>query len=166
MRKPIRVALFASALAPAMVVLSIKHLAHPDPPSEAIYWLIAGAVAMILPLLIVKALAQRAEVMPVTVKKVESLEWPMLVAVIGYVVPLIGMTYSQLSMILIFAVAVLSAIDAIPFHPVLHLFKYRFYKAEIGGGVTSWLIARRRILNASSVRKVREVAPGLIMEEL
>lgn len=165
MKKPIRVALFASALAPAMVILSIKHLFQPDPPSEAVYWLVGGALALILPLLIIRALLQRAEVLPVAVKKVESLEWPMFVAAVGYMIPLVGMTFDQLTLILVLAIAALAALDSIPFHPVLHLFRFRFYKAELAGGVVYWLITRRRVLDASSITKVREVAPGLIMEE-
>jgi len=165
-RKFLQVGLFASALAPALIVLACKNFYQVGPTLEAFCWFIAGTVACMLPLLIIAAASKKCEVMPASVKKVEQLDWPLVVAIGTYFVPLLRVDFSALAVVLLLAVIVLSAVDAIPFHPVLRAFKYRLYKAEVGGNVYVVLISRRNIRDASSVKNIRELTPGFIMEDV
>lgn len=166
LRTPFRLALYASSFAPAMVVLAIKHLFQPAVPQETFYWLAAGVLAFILPLLVIKAVSSMTQSVPVNVRKVESLEWPMVLAVVSYLLPLLDVSFAQMGAVLFVAVIVLSAVDVVPFHPVLHLFRYRFYKVEIDAGMVSVLVTRRKIIDAASIKKVRQISNGLIMEDL
>lgn len=168
MRKVLATAFFTSALAPAVVVIAAKSMWNLGATLEAVCWLVAGAIACAFPLLIVRAVAQRAESVPVQIKKVEPLEWPMMVAVVAYLIPLVvkDLSFNQVAVIVLVASILLSAIDAMPFHPVLHMFRYRFYKAELANSVTYWLIVRGRILDPSRIAKVKNVTPGLIMEDV
>ncbi|WP_139120009.1 hypothetical protein [Xanthomonas graminis] len=168
MRKTLQTAFFTSALAPAVIVIAAKSLWKIGPTLEAVCWLVAGAVACVLPLLIIKGVAKHAELLTIEVKKVEPLEWPLLAAIVAYIFPLVlkDLSFSQVAMVVLVAASLLSAVDALPFHPVLHFFRYRFYKAEVGSNVTCWLVVRERIIDPSRIKRVREIAPGLIMEDV
>ena len=168
MRKILRTVYFTSALAPAVVVMSAKHMWQLGPTVEIVSWMFAGLIGCAVPLLIVKAIYQRSEVLPVTIRKAEPVEWPLFVATFTYLIPLGfgGLTFEQLAFIIGLAALMLSAIDAVPFHPILHAFRYRFYKVEIENSMTYWLVARSRILDPARIKRVREIAPGLIMEDV
>lgn len=167
MKKSIKSAFFLTAFAPAVVVLALKKIYALGPNVEILSWLIAGGIACILPILIAKAITRKSERMPISIKKIESLEWPLLLFIAAYLAPLTTNmeSFQVLAVGMVVAAVILSAVDAIPLHPVLHACNYRFYKAEGSNGVVYTLITRRPIRTAEDIKLIRVISPSLIMEE-
>jgi hypothetical protein len=166
MNRIIRTVLFVSAFAPAVLVSVALQVIDRGLGPEMLAWFVAGLLACLLPFLVMAAVAQRAEQIPFSAKKIESQDWLLVVFVVSYFIPLITRV-SDLSVfvpIFICAAIVLSSIDTIPCHPVLHLFRYRFYKVEGANGMVYTMITRRKILTADDVRKVRQISTHLLME--
>ncbi|ENA26485.1 hypothetical protein HMPREF1487_09656 [Pseudomonas sp. HPB0071] len=55
-------------------------------------------------------------------------------------------------------------ISNIPSHPILYLFKYRFYKVESDDGMVYILISNRKILSPKSITSVKKISDGMLME--
>lgn len=162
----VRTILFLSAFAPAVLVSAVIHVTDVGDASEAIGWIAASVLACVLPLLITIAAAQQSEIIPFTAKKVESQDWLLVGFTISYFVPLI-VKVDHLHMFLpiaILAAILLATLDAIPCHPVMHLFRYRFYKVEGANGTVYTLISRRRILAASNIKSVQQLSALLLLE--
>lgn len=104
--------------------------------------------------------------MPFEAKKVESQDWLLVVFVFSYFIPLITKTtdFGLIALIFFIGAVLLSTLEAIPCHPLLQLFRFRFYKVEGKNGFVYVFISRRRILTATEITKVRQLTPQLLMD--
>lgn len=162
----IRTIFFLSAFAPAALVSALLHLWDVGETTEVVGWIIASSIACVIPFLLLNAATQLSAQLPFSAKKVESQDWLLIVFVVSYFIPLVTKIQDRQVFILIFGAAaiVLSTMDALPCHPVMHLFRYRFYKVEGANGMIYTLITRRRLLTAADIKHVRQLSPILLME--
>lgn len=166
MNQILRSLLFASSLAPAILVSALAQLSSVGATYQVLGWIAASTLACLLPLLVMVEASRRSAVLAFSAKKVESQDWLIVAFVVSYFVPLITKIGSLevLGWILLIAFVLASTLDAIPVHPVLHLFRYRFYKVEGSNGTVYILITRRPLLSAADIKKVRQLSPQLLMD--
>ena len=162
----IRTLFFLSAIAPA-VVLSGAAQVYKHGGTTLVYgWIAAGAIACVFPFLIIRAAATQTEALAFSAKKVDSQDWLLVVFVVSYFIPLISNLedLQVLALVAIVAAILLATLDAIPCHPMLHVFRYRFYKVEGVNGMVYTLISRRKLLSAADIRSVRQLSTQLLLE--
>lgn len=167
MNTTIRTLFFLSAFAPAVVLAAAAQVYKNGGSAEAYGWIAAGAIACAFPLLIVKAAVTQAERLAFSAKKVESQDWLLVVFVVSYFVPLVSslQDLGVLALLTVVAAVVLTTLDAIPCHPVLHVLRYRFYKVEGTNGMVYTLISRRKILSSADIKSVRQLSSQLLLED-
>ena len=166
MNTVIRSLFFVSAFAPAVFVSALLQLVEVGGTEAVFSWVSASILACLLPLLILMAASRQSEELRFVAKKVDSQDWLVVVFVVTYFVPLVTKIQDLNVFVPIFLVAsvILATLDAIPCHPVLHLFKFRFYKVEAANGMVYTLITRRCILSASDLQTVKQLSPQLLLE--
>lgn len=162
----LRTLFFLSAIAPAVVLAAAAQIYKSGASAQAYGWIAAGALACGFPLLIIKAAASQAQRLVFTAKKVESQDWLLVVFVVSYFIPLISNVgeLHVLALVIVVAATLLATLDAIPCHPMLHLFRYRFYKVEGANGLVYTMISRRRLLSAADIKSVRQLSSQLLLE--
>jgi len=162
----IRTLLFTSALSPAVLISAALRWQNTGADTEVFGWIAASALMCLLPLLIVKAAEKQAATLPFAAKKIESQDWLLVVFVVSYFVPLIARIDNLPVFAGIFLIAgvLLATLEAVPCHPVLHAFRYRFYKVEGSNGTVYTYIAHRRLLSAADIKLVRQLSPQLLMD--
>lgn len=91
----------------------------------------------------------------------------MVVFVVSYFIPLVTKLEDLqiLALISVVAAVILATVEAIPYHPILHVFSYGFYKVEGANGMVYILISRRRLLSAVDIKSVRQLSPQLLLLE-
>ncbi|MEN9902246.1 MAG: hypothetical protein RL651_910 [Pseudomonadota bacterium] len=166
MNTVIRSLFFASAFAPAVLVSAFLQLVEVGGTVVVFSWIFASTLTCLLPLLIIKAASRQSEQLQFVAKKIDSQDWLVVVFVVTYFIPLVTKIQDLQVFVPIFLVAsvILATLDAIPCHPVLHLFRFRFYKIEAVNGMVYTLIARRRILSSSDLQTVKQLSPQLLLE--
>lgn len=165
MNSVVRILLFVSALAPAALVAALAQARSIGTTRDVVSWIVASCLACLLPLLLVQLAARSAERLPFAAKKVESQDWLLVGVVVSYFLPLalkITDLWTFVPIVLLAAV-LLATLDAIPCHPVLHVFRYRFYKVEGSNGIVYTMISRRPLLTASDIRVVKQLTPQLLL---
>lgn len=162
----IRTLFFLSAIAPAVVLSAAAQLWKQGESIETYGWIAAGALACVFPFLVIRAVARQIEVLAFSAKKIDSQDWLLVVFVVSYFIPLITKLEDLQTLALISAVAalLLATLEAIPCHPLLHAFRYKFYKVEGANGMVYTLITRRRLLSAADIQSVRQLSPQLLLE--
>ena len=162
----LRTAFFLSAFAPALVVSVAANTYTYGFQDQLLPILAVGALGCVLPFLILVALGQRGAELAFQAKKVESQDWMLVAFVVSYFIPLVAnlKDYSTFVLIMIAAALLLATIEALPCHPLLHLFRYRFYKVEATNGIVYTVITRRRILSAADLKAVREISATMLLE--
>jgi hypothetical protein len=162
----IRTLFFLSAIAPAIVLAAAAQVYKSGGSAEAYGWFGAGALACLLPFLIIRAGLTQAQRLPFTAKKVESQDWLLVVFVVSYFIPLVSnlQDLHVLALVVVVAAVLLATLDAIPCHPMLHVFRYRFYKVEGANGMVYTLISRRKLLSAADIKSVRQLSLQLLLE--
>lgn len=163
----IRTIFFASALAPVALVAALVQLNSVGGTRDVICWIVASCLGCLLPLLIAHLAAQSAEKLPFSAKKIESQEWLLVSMIAGYFLPLVVKIDDLWSFvpIILLAAAILATLDAIPCHPVLHVWRYRFYKVEGNNGIVYTVISKRRLLTAADIKTVRQLSAQLLLVE-
>jgi len=162
----IRTLFFVSAIAPAVVVSGAAQIYKHGELNQTFGWIAAGALACVFPFLVIRAAATQAEKLTFVAKKVDSQDWLFVAIVVSYFIPLISnlQDLQVLALIVVVAAALLATLDAIPCHPVLHVFRYRFYKVEGVNGMVYTLISRRKLLSAADIKTVRQLSTQLLLE--
>ena len=162
----IRTLFFLSAIAPAVVLSAAAQIYKQGGTTGAYGWFAAGALACVFPFLVIRAAAAQTAVLAFRAKKIDSQDWLLVVFVVSYFIPLITKLEDLQMLALISAVAavLLATLEAIPCHPMLHVFRYRFYKVEGDNGMVYTLISRRRLLSAADIKSVRQLSPQLLLE--
>ncbi|MFA9275626.1 MAG: hypothetical protein ACEQSE_12215 [Candidatus Aquirickettsiella gammari] len=161
----LRTLLFASSLAPAILIGAAAQIWNVGTNFEVYCWIAASALTCLLPLLVAVEASKRTAQTPFVAKKIESQDWLLVVFVVSYFVPLVTKISNLQTLGLIFLVAAVLAatLEAIPVHPVLHLFRYRFYKVEGDNGVVYVMITKRKLLSAKDIKTVQQLSPQLLM---
>lgn len=162
----IRTIFFLSAIAPAVVVSAAAQIYKHGGSTQAYGWIAAGALACVFPFLVIRAATSQAEVLAFRAKKIDSQDWLFVAIVVSYFIPLISKLedLQVLALILVVAAVLLATIDAIPCHPMLHVFRFRFYKVEGENGMVYILISRRRLLSVADIKSVRQLSTQLLLE--
>lgn len=166
MNAVIRTLFFLSAIAPAIVLSAAAQIYKHGGSTPAYGWIAGGALACLFPFLVLRAAAAQTEVLTFHAKKVESQDWLLVVFVVSYFLPLISnlQDLEVLALIAVVGAILLATLDAIPCHPLLHVFRYRFYKVEGANGMVYTLISRRRLLSAADIKTVRQLSTQLLLE--
>lgn len=168
MRNWLKTVLFASALSPTLISIAAVRFWENGFSADVAYYFLAGISGSCCSLLILRALWRNGESIKITVKKIEANDVLMLGAFASYVLPIIGkaseITVGAVAMIFAVAVIILWMSSAVLPHPVLRVFRYRFYKAESDTGVVYTLIARRELLNPQDIKQVRRISSFMLME--
>ena len=162
----IRTLFFLSAIAPAVVVSAAVHLYKKGGSNDTYGWVAAGALACVFPFLVIRAAVTQTASLDFSAKKIDSQDWLLVVFVVSYFIPLITKLedLQMLALISIIAAVLLATLEAIPCHPILHVFRYRFYKVEGVNGMVYTLISRRSLLSAADIKSVRQLSPLLLLE--
>ncbi len=161
-----RTLFFLSAIAPAVVLSAAAQVYKHGGSTQAYGWIAGGALACMFPFLVIWAAAAQTEVLAFSAKKVESQDWLLVVFVVSYFIPLVSnlQDLEVLALIAVVAAVLLATLDAIPCHPMLHVFRYRFYKVEGANGIVYTLISRRQLLSAAEIKSVRQLSTQLLLE--
>lgn len=162
----LRTILFASSLAPVVLISACAQVYTTGGSLNAYYWIAASGLTCLLPLLAMIEAGRRSEVIPFRAKKIESQDWLLIVFIASYFIPLVTKVTSleTLACIFVISAVLLATLEAIPAHPVLHAFRYRFYKVEGENGTVYTMITQRRLLKASDIKTVRQISPQFLMD--
>lgn len=162
----LRTLLFASSLAPAVLIAALAHWYTAGSTAAVFGWIAASGLTCLLPILAMIEAGRRTAVIPFKAKKIESQDWLLFVFIASYFVPLVTKVASLelLACVFVIAAVLLATLEAIPAHPVLHFCRYRFYKVEGENGVVYTMITRRRILKASDIKTVKQLSPQLLLD--
>lgn len=168
MRNALKTLLFLSAFSPALLSIAISRTVNDGYGPEALFYALAGFAGIACGYLILEASLRFGELIPFKAKKIESTDSALLAVVVSYIIPF----YSKASDITVATILTLLAIGGVVFwftgavipHPVLRLFKFRFYKVESEAGVVYTLIAKRDLLTPNAVKSVRKISNSMLME--
>lgn len=169
MRNWLKMTLFVSAFSPTLLVLGGVRWYELGTADGVVYQLILISIlGTALPFLIIRWLISEAESFSFRARKVEAADYFLLVFVASYFIPLVAkvaemdFVYSLLLVFVGFLVA--WVVSSIPSHPLLYLFKYRFYKVESDEGMVYMLISRRDISSPKSIGFVKKISSGMLLE--
>ena len=161
--------LFVSAFSPTLLALAgVRYFS--SGLDTIFYQLVAvSIIGMFLPFFILAWVTNESEGINFTAKKVESADYFLLVFLASYTAPVvmkvaeINFAITSIIVALIFVAAWL--ISNIPSHPILYIAKFRFYKVESNNGMVYILIARRQIRDPKSIKLVKQISSGMLMEQ-
>ncbi len=125
-------------------------------------------IGMFLPFLILAWIRRETESINFKAKKVESADYFLLVFIASYTAPVImkmaEIDFAVTSLIVGIIFIVAWVVSNIPSHPVLYIAKFRFYKIESENGMVYMLITRRQIRSPQSIKSVKQISSGMLME--
>jgi len=169
MRNWLKTLLFVSSFSPTLLVLAgVRYYSIGTLDSMVIQLSIISIMGMSLPFLILILVKKESQRVRFSAKKVESADYYLLVFLGSYASPVvmkiaeIDFLMTVITISLIFIVAWF--VSNIPSHPILYLFRYRFYKVESGDGMVYTLITRRIIRSPSDVTQVMKLSSAMLME--
>jgi dipeptide/tripeptide permease len=156
---------FGSMLAPALIASCIKRI-HENSGFDIITLslLASSSILFLLPLLLIKGIRKTRERVKIKATKIESNEWIMILACISYLIPLWrDLGPENIACIVFIASIILTTLESIPYHPTLHLFKYKFYKAEISGKSVT-IITKGPKQSPNEINEVHIISTSLYIE--
>lgn len=169
MRNWLKTILFVSSFSPTLLVLAgVRYYSIGKLDSLVIQLSIISVIGIVLPFLILALVRKEAQRVNFSAKKVESADYYLLVFLGSYASPVvmkiaeIDFLMAVITIGLIFVVAWF--VSNIPSHPILYLFKFRFYKVESSDGMVYALITRRIIRSPSNVTRVMKLSSAMLME--
>jgi len=170
MNSVLRTLLFVSAFAPVGFSLAWVRYSIEGWSTSVAQMLTIGAFGTWLPYLILKWLAQRGEVLPFKAKKVEDAGFMLFAFVFSYFSPILlkaaGLDFETAAWGIGLAGVILWLIPSIPAHPVLRLFKIKFYKVESESGMVYTLISRDEIRSPSDVKRVHVISSAMLFKAI
>jgi hypothetical protein len=169
MRNWLKTLLFVSSFSPTLLVLAgVRYFSVGNLDSLVIQLSIISIIGISLPFLILTLVKKEAQRINFSAKKVESADYYLLVFLGSYASPVV-MKIAEIDFFmagiiigLIFVVAWL--ISNIPSHPILYLFKYKFYKVESSDGMVYTLMTKRVIRSPGDVTRVMKLSSAMLME--
>ncbi|KIF51453.1 hypothetical protein [Vibrio owensii] len=169
MRNSLKTIFFLSSFSPTLLALAIvRYLISGD--DILFYQLIfVFLLGIVLFFLIFKLVKNQGERISFNAKKVESTDYFLLVFLAAYAAPIVmrmvELNFKVISIILTLLLVTLWVLQYIPFHPLMYLFKYRFYKTKSDSGVVYTLISKRNIRDPKTVKQVISISDSMIMEK-
>jgi len=158
-----------SSFSPTLLVISgVRYYSTGTIDTLIIQLAIISILGVALPFLILAWLRAEAESLSFKAKKVESADYFLLVFIASYLAPIaMKMTEIDFATTVVFICLILITgwvISNIPSHPILYLFRFRFYKIESEEGMVYTLITRRQILSPKNIKTVKIISSGMLME--
>jgi len=169
MRNSLKTIFFLSSFSPTLLALAIvRYLISGD--DFLFYQLITVfLLGIVLFFLIFKLVTNQGERISFNAKKVESTDYFLLVFLAAYAAPIVmrmvELNFKVISVILTLLLVTLWVLPYIPSHPLMYLFKYRFYKIESDSGVVYTLISKRNIRDPKTVKQVIAISDSMLMEK-
>lgn len=170
MRNWIKTLLFVSSFSPALLALAFVRYDIKGVDTEAVQLVIISLIGIVLPWLILAQTEKSTEAVKFEAKKIESADYYLLVFIASYTAPIlmrmVELDFTIISAITLILISVLWVMTAIPSHPILYMFKFRFYKVESESGVVYTLLTRREIKDPKLIKMVKKISPSMLMEKL
>ena len=168
MRNYLKTLLFLSAFSPALITLSyVRYDAH-GLRTETTILATLGIIGFLSSTVIIKFLNKKCESFRVIVKKVESNDFMLVVFVASYLTPLVvkcaDISFNKIMAILSIIALLFWLTNSLPAHPLLRLFRFRFYKVELFNGMVYTLISKREIRDPSQITLVKKVSETMLVE--
>ncbi len=168
-RNWLKTVFFISSLSPTLLVAAAVRI-YSDLKIDitSIQLIIISILGTLLPILIFMLLRRESEVLTFKAKKVKSADYFLLVFLASYASPIVmkivqAPTEASVAIAILVCLAA-SVISNIPSHPVLYIFKYRFYEVESDDGMIYTLITKRNLRTPSSISRVIRISNNMIME--
>lgn len=168
MRNWLKTLLFVSSFSPTLLALAGVRFYSTGVDTLFYQLVIVSLLGMTLPFLILAWIRKESESINFKAKKVESADYFLFVFIASYIAPIImkmaevDFVITSLIVGIIFVVAWL--VSNIPSHPILYIAKFRFYKVESDNGMVYTLITRRQIRSPQSIKSVKQISSGMLME--
>lgn len=169
MRNWLKTLLFVSSFSPTLLVLAgVRYYSVGAFDSLVVQLSVISMAGILLPFLILALVKKEAQRENFSAKKVESADYYLLVFLASYASPVvmkiaeINFLMAVMTISLIFVVAWF--VSNIPSHPILYLFKFRFYKIESNDGMVYTLITKRVIRSPRDVTRIMKLSSTMIME--
>jgi len=169
MRNWLKTLLFVSSFSPTLLVLAgVRYYSVGAFDSLVVQLSVISMAGILLPFLILSLVKKEAQRENFSAKKVESADYYLLVFLASYASPVvmkiaeINFLMAVMTISLIFVVAWF--VSNIPSHPILYLFKFRFYKIESNDGMVYTLITKRVIRSPRDVTRIMKLSSTMIME--
>ena len=169
MRNWLKTLLFVSSFSPTLLVLAgVRYYSIGIFDSLVIQLSIISLIGILLPFLILALIRKEAQRVKFSAKKVESADYFLLVFLGSYASPVvmkmaeIDFFMAIITIGLIFVAAWF--VSNIPSHPILYLFKFKFYKVESSDGMVYTLITRKIIRSPGDVDQVMKLSSTMLME--
>lgn len=167
MRNLLRTIFFLSAFSPVLFSLAYVRYDIYGFQSEVWQLIIVGMLGSMIPFLVIGLTTRVAEQMPFEAKKIESNDFMLLMFIASYFIPIVAraseLNFVKTSILTASLFVVLWLISFLPTHPVLRIFKYRFYKVESSSGVIYTLVSSKEILDPKNVKKVRKISNSMLL---
>lgn len=169
MRNTLKTILFLSSFSPTLLALAMVRYFISGP--DLLFYQLVGVfvLGLVLFALIFKLIIKQGEVVNFSAKKVESTDYFLVVFLAAYTAPIImrmvEINFGVISIVLGLLMATLWIMPYIPSHPLMYLFKYRFYKIESDNGVVYTLISKRNIRDPKTITEVKLISNNMIMEK-
>ena len=168
MRNTIKTLFFLSAFSPVLISLMIVRWVDKGFDNYCSILLVSFLFGAVLFVAIYKSIEMKSETINFIVKKVESQDYMIIPFLFAYFMPVIirsiGIDFNILFMCVFTLSVLLWFISSIPAHPLMFLFKYRFYKIESNNSMVYILISKRIIRYPESVKKVKVISNSMLLE--
>lgn len=168
MRNWLRTLLFISAFSPALITLAYVRYETYGWRMDVLQLIVIGVIGSFLPLAIASLIAKQGETIAIQAKKVESHDIALLGFIVSYLVPLVTkgiyMSVNSIALLLLGIGGVMWLVTSLPAHPLLRVFRFRFYKLESSTGMVYTLISRRAIRDPRDVKAVKKISESMLME--
>jgi len=169
MRNWLKTLLLLSALSPALITLAyVRYSKASVLGYDTLALATIGSIGTLLPIIILRSVEKHSETLHIQVKKVETNDALLIAFVASYLFPLVGkgmdMPFEAILFFLLFLGALLWFTSALPTHPVLRFFKFRFYKIESSTGMVYTLITKKEIRDPREIKNVKRLSETMFME--
>ncbi|SMY34983.1 hypothetical protein [Photobacterium andalusiense] len=168
MRNTIKTLFFLSAFSPTLIALMIVRWLDYGFDNYCLILLGLFFFGALLFIGIYKAIERKSETINFIVKKVESQDYIIVTFLFAYSMPVImrsiGIDFNVLFVCVSILSVILWFISSIPTHPLMFLFKYRFYKVESNNSMVYMLISKRVIRTPESIKKVKVISSSMLIE--
>ncbi|AKH37280.1 MULTISPECIES: hypothetical protein [Nitrosomonas] len=168
MRNWLKTLLFVSSFSPALITTAYVRYDLYGWSMDVFQLIIFGLLGILLPILIIKLVEQQGETFHIQAKKIEPNDFMLLAFVGSYLLPLIlnsaKISIDTIVVILVIIGLLLWLISSLPAHPLLRIFKFRFYKLESSAGMVYTLISKREIRDPKEIKFVKKLSETMLME--
>lgn len=168
MKNWLRTVLFISAFSPALITMAYVRYDIYGLQTEVVQLLIIGSIGAVLPIAIIKLIKTEGEAFLIQVKKIESNDFMLLAFVGSYLLPLVlkgaEISVNAIAGTLFSIGIILWLMSSLPAHPLLRIFKFKFYKLESSTGMVYTLISKREIKDPKEIKMVKKISETMLME--